>query len=273
MSKKPQETAAAALIPLFIIVLTPKGGVGKSLLAALIAHFLSNLSRKLRAVSIDSRHPTRRLLERIGVLVEIADLPTGEALRKDPHAVLRAFAPVQTALSQGAGSSDILVDVGSPAARPFLSYAIHSDLRERVKEAGYRTVVVVPVTAQPESIALGADTVMYAKQIFEDDGTVIVVANERDGVLPDMSDVSMARLLDQADATFVMPTLPPHWRKIDAASVLPGELPEMSLEEIAKIVGESDDMVRVVRSELRTWSRAMNEALRQALPGINPDKP
>ena len=267
------ERVAAAVMHLFIIVLTPKGGVGKSLLAALLARYLLGEGRMPHVVSVDSRHPTRRFLKRVGVPVTIADLPDGDELAADPHAVMRAFAPVQSALNDAAGTADIMLDLGSPGSRPFMEYAIRSELAERLQAAGYRPVVIVPATAQSEAIALAGDTLSLARDVFGELAHMVLVENRRDGSLPNDGNASMKRLLGSADARLVMEALPPHWTSLDAVSILPGELLSMPPAEIGALLGESEDMVRVIRGGMRTWSARLERAFAKAIPDMGPIEP
>ncbi|MEF2551667.1 hypothetical protein VQ042_09875 [Aurantimonas sp. A2-1-M11] len=267
---KAVEHAAKAVVFLFIIVLSPKGGVGKSLISSLLADFLVGRGRVPRVVSIDARHPTRRFLESLAVPVSFADLPSGAELAADPHAVMRAFAPVQAALSAATGKADIIIDIGSPGAKPALEYIFRSNLAKRLHESGYQPVVLVPSTAQSESLALAGDTLHFVRDTFGTDLCAVAVENQRDGALKRADDDAMKRFLAASNARLQMPVLPSHWKALDAADILPRELLSMSVDDIGRLLGENEDMVYVIRAELGEWMRQMERGFSTVLPGLDP---
>lgn len=155
-----------------------KGGVGKSLLAALSVDLLEIGGHKARIVQIDEQD---RLPALYPGRVQTVSLATLEDARSDPAAVVASFDGLYAEIEKTmADTTPMVADIGGPYQIATEEYFGMVDLDEDFVESGITVRWLIPTTAEPEAMRAAVRT---AKQV----GCVLpsairaIVLNGRDG--------------------------------------------------------------------------------------------
>jgi hypothetical protein len=165
-------------LPLLIVVMTGKGGVGKTLLSLAIADLFALAGLPLDIVQLDDQ---RRLAMALGCEVVSLDLAVLKRARKDPSALTRVFAPLYGLIeAMGRTGRSILLDVGATQQHALFDYAVLTELAGDLAEFGIAGRVLVPTVTDPESLRQAAQQLRRTADVFPSLDRVVVL-NERDG--------------------------------------------------------------------------------------------
>jgi hypothetical protein len=166
------------LLPLLMIVVSGKGGVGKTLLSLVIADLFTLAGLPLDVVQFDDQ---QRLAKALGCYVLSLDLAVLKRARKDPSALTKVFAPLFALIEamRRTGRS-VLVDVGATQQHALFDYAVLTELAADLDEFGIAGRVLVPTVIDPESLRQASHQLRRAADVFPALDRVVVL-NERDG--------------------------------------------------------------------------------------------
>ncbi len=138
------------MLPVFIFVLSGKGGVGKTLFSLATADLFDLNRAPIDVVQIDDQDRLAKALARDVTTIEIGLL---KKARKDPGVLTAAFHPLYAKIeAMPISDRSLLVDVGATQQHLLADYAGLTGLDEDLREFGIRTCAFIPVVADPESI-------------------------------------------------------------------------------------------------------------------------
>lgn len=156
------------------VILSGRGGVGKTLLAMLLTVALLIQNRTPRIVDADLQ---KRLQFLFPDYVTSVDIDQFEALEQDPLALARAFAAVPQAARAAAASvcTDVIVDTAATWHAAVIKYCAEIRLPETVKKLNGELVFLVPLTADADAILLAVDTAQKIEQLLPGAELVFVI--------------------------------------------------------------------------------------------------
>jgi hypothetical protein len=158
------------------VILSGRGGVGKTLLAALLTVALLLQKRSPRIVEADLQ---KRLQLLFPGRVTIIDIDRLEALEEDPLALARVFAAIPQAAREAASAigADVILDTAATWHLPIIKYASEIQLPEQVMALNGELVFLVPLTADADAILLAIDTAQKIEQLLPK-AELVFVRNE-----------------------------------------------------------------------------------------------
>lgn len=176
---KPSILNSPHTAPLIIIVVSGKGGVGKTLLSLAIADLYDLAGLPLDIVQLDDQQRLSRSLGRNVTSIDIAIL---KKARKDPSALTRAFEPMfRLVEAMRFSGRSLLVDVGATQQHALYDYALLTELSTDLVEFGITGRVMVPAVIDPESLRQAGQQLRRTADVFPALERVVVL-NERDGL-------------------------------------------------------------------------------------------
>jgi hypothetical protein len=258
--------------PILIFVLSGKGGVGKTLLSLLIADLFDLNDHTLDVIQIDDQNRLARSLARNVVTIDIALL---KKARKDPGALMRAFAPFyDLAAAMHKDERSLLVDIGATQQHLLLDYAALTELNDDLVEFGTRARAFIPIVADPESIEQGLRQIAALQRVLPSVSPCIVL-NQRDGKFEDISATSVAGELYHSALKPILATIP-HivMPRIEAGSWAYFERQHCRLIDVVgfnvqtamAVSGLSRPEAKLARGDVAAWVQVMEEALRPLFP-------
>lgn len=155
-----------------------KGGVGKSLLAALCVDLLEIVGHEARVVQIDEQD---RLPALYPGRVETVSLATLEDARNDPAAVVASFDGLYAEMEKTmADGIPMVADIGGPYQVPTEEYFGMADVDEDFVASGITVSWLIPTTAEPEAMRAAVRTAKEVGRVLPSAIRTIVL-NGRDG--------------------------------------------------------------------------------------------
>ena len=262
----------AISLPVVILVLSGKGGVGKTLLSLLIADLcdLNNIS--LDVVQIDDQSRLAKSLGRDVVSIDIALL---KKARKNPNILTAAFAPLYDFIAtMPVSGRSLLVDIGATQQHLLLDYAALTELDDDLREYGMSGLAFVPVVADPESIDQAARQIQALGRVLPS-LKVCLIFNERDGRFADLAPGSVAgelylRQLEPLLTTTPHITMP----RIEGGSWAFFERQHCHLIEVVSydvpttmaVSGLTRPEAKLARGDVASWMQVMEQAVAAVLP-------
>lgn len=164
-----------SLWKLFVIV-SGRGGVGKSLISMLLAVALLLRGREPRIIEADLQRRLEFLFPERTSTIAIDQL---EALAEgDPLALTKAFSLIPRAAREVAaqGSADLIVDSAATWHRPIIRYSTEVGLFNTVARLDGQLVFIVPVTADADAVLLAVETAEQIEQMMPQ-ATIVFVLN------------------------------------------------------------------------------------------------
>jgi len=244
--------------PIIATVIGPKGGIGKTLVARAAICRYHAAGVRPRIVQID-RTPVLPAL--YGEEVTAVALPTAEVQRNDPLATMVALEPLSEAIDATiADGRPLVTDVGGgPSASATVEY-IGKGRLDRHMQGRARSVVIVPVTSDPSTMALSMDLAEALEQAHPS-ARFVCALNHRDGPFRFFA----GSAADEVQRTRVRPfierhasiTIPP----IPAGALQPFEtlhlrftqMIEAEPDDLARQVGLSRTMTAVLQGDVAEW--------------------
>ena len=153
-----------------IWVINGKGGVGKSVLAMVLAWQYEAAGRPLRLIDIDDKAKLAEFMGHDRVL-SLRVGASAEELRANPALAYSYWDQLAAELIEG----DTAVDLGANMDRALLDWARKSDLDQVLEESGVSMDIYVPVTADPLAVAGGIQVLEAAEQVFPHARRVLVL--------------------------------------------------------------------------------------------------
>lgn len=257
---------------LLILVLSGKGGVGKTLLSLLLADLHDLNAIPLDVVQIDDQ---QRLSKTLGRDVATIDIALLRKARKDPNALTRAFAALYDLIAALPTSGRaLLVDVGATQQHLLLDYAALTELDEDLREFGITPLIFVPVVTDPESIDQAHRQIKALERVLPSAKPCLIL-NERDGRFADLVPGSVAADHYQRQIAPLLDTVPhitmprieagswahferQHCRLIDAVGY--------DVPTAMAVSGLSRPEAKLARGDVAAWFQVMETALAKILP-------
>lgn len=155
-----------------------KGGVGKSLIAAINVDLMEVYGHQARIVQVDEQNRLPGLYpDRVTSVMPA----TMDDLRRDPAAIVETFDPLYAAFENTAADGvPTVFDFGGPQQAAAEEYFALIDLNEDLVAAGLACTWLVPTTAEPEAMRSAVKTAANIGRILPSVNRVIVL-NHRDG--------------------------------------------------------------------------------------------
>ena len=164
---------------LLIIIAAGRGGVGKTLLAAMLAAYLLRLGRPPLLIEADVQ---RRLHALYPALTVPVNINCWEEMQQDPLALARAFARIpEVARVCAAAGRDQLVDTAATWHTPIIEYCAEINLAQLVQDLGGRLVFLLPITADLDSMNLMIGTIRMIEALLPA-AKIVPVRNAYQGV-------------------------------------------------------------------------------------------
>lgn len=259
-------------LPLLLLVLSGKGGVGKSLLSLLLGDLYDLNDVALDIVQIDDQNRLAKSLGRDVLTIDIALL---KKARKDPGALMRAFgAFYDLAAAMPTSGRSLLVDVGATQQHLLLDYAALTELNDDLVEFGIQARAFIPLVADPESIEQGLRQIESIKRVLPS-AALCIVLNERDGKFDAIAANSVAGELYQHHLKPLLTSIP-HitMPRIEAGSWGYFERQHCRLLDVVgydvatamAVSGLSRPEARIARGDVAAWVQEVEYALRPLFP-------
>ena len=205
-SKPPSESEAlAAAPPVACLVDGDVGGVGKSVMAILIAMCFALVEAPLKIYELDEQGKLRRFL---GPEVESLHAARLDADTDGERDLLPVFAPFHDALtSMSQTQQSVLLEVGGALTELMNSFVAEVDVDDDIMALGLAVIVFLLVVATEESIGQVVGQIGRLRQIMPS-ARIVIVLNERDGC-PKVASADMPEKLakDFAKALATYPSI------------------------------------------------------------------
>jgi hypothetical protein len=171
-------SALAAAPPIACIVDGDVGGVGKSLLAILIAMAFALIEAPLKVFELDEQGKLKRFL---GPEVESLHAARLDADADGERDLLPVFSPFHEALTTMPQTQrSLLLEVGGALTELTNSFVVEVDVDQDISALGLTVIVFLVVVATEESVGQVLAQIETLRRILPS-AQVVIVRNERDG--------------------------------------------------------------------------------------------
>jgi hypothetical protein len=249
------------------------GGVGKSLLAILIAMAFALIEAPLRIFELDEQGKLRRFLGREVESLHAAKLDADADGERD---LLPVFAPFHDALTtMPQTNQSVLLEVGGALTELTNSFVAEVDVDQDITALGLTVIIFLVVVATEESISQVLGQIGRLREIMPS-ARIVIVCNERDG-RPEAASADMPETLAKGFATALatypsirMPRLRLKSRRImEPLGAAPATVVAWRRDHFAeamkrtkKPLGEAKRFV----NDVAAWSGTMHSELVRILP-------
>lgn len=249
-----------ALWSLYIIV-AGRGGIGKTLLAALLTTALLKLGRPPLLVQADIQRRLDTLFPDLTTTINIDRL---EELSQNPMALVRAFAAIPTTMRIcAAGGRDEIVDTAATWHTPIVRYCAEVRLAEKVASLRGRLVFLVPTTADTDSLLLAIETVQMIETLVPMAQLVLVLNAHPTPVTFDVPDVikkfgksELQRLL-KSHRQIILPAISPAiWGVFERANLSAMDVIAADPKDLMTVVRADIDTVEIMQGRVEKWLNA-----------------
>jgi hypothetical protein len=261
LARKAEERAKDG--PVIHLVIGPKGGIGKSMLARLLIDLYRLMGNPVRIVQIDRTALLPRLY---GDLVSVVHLPTAEDMRSDPLATLFAMEPLSATIDASlADNAPVVIDVGGgPSAVATVEYIGKSRLDAHLRQNGARAMIWLVFVADFAAMAQSA-TLGRALEVAHPSAEIIAVLNERSGGFGFFPGSPPDEVWRETVAPFVEGRRSLQMPAVAAGALAPFEALGMTFAEIvnaeeatlAKRLGQSRAVATSLRGDVADWLKGM----------------
>lgn len=268
--KSPSAPPAPVSMPGVVVVASIKGGVGKTLLASVVADCATLAGQTLTVFQVDDQ---RRLEALLGARVQTI-APDLDAVMRSPKALTAPFAPLYTAcLAAAAGGPAILLDVGANRVENTTLWMQKVELAEDLREWELPVLILVPALVEAEALRQAAATIQ-AFEIALPAATIAFVENQRDGSVADLKPRSEAaqvlrnELMPLLGARhhLVMPCIEADaWAPFEAHNLRLIKAMTMAPAVAAELLGEEVADAKIMRSAITAFLQHMRAELSQVL--------
>ncbi|WP_310621278.1 P-loop NTPase family protein [Flexibacterium corallicola] len=251
----------------FVVTVSGKGGVGKSLLAQTAIELLILNQRSVETWQLDNQ---QQLEKTIGQSVKSLDIQTLKRSRKDPTVITKVFDPLFSGLETlPKTDATLLLDVGATQAGNLLDYAGLIDLDEELLLMNVRSLALVPCVAEPEAIRQAAKTLRVFEEVLPT-FDLALVKNLRDGELTNLSTVSQAGQIFEAELLPFLDRIPQitmplieagSWRAFEQNHCRFLEVGMMEIDDIRAMTGLSRPEAKLTRGDVLAFFALMEEEL------------
>ncbi len=258
--------------PLWTIVLSGKGGVGKSLFSLAYLDLCELNGVAVDIMQLDDQSRLERAVKRPVVSL---DMRTAKRARQDPTALTKTFSPLYKSLeSMNTTARSLHLDVGATQQLPLFDYAALVALDEDLREFGITGIAFVVATSDPQSIEQAARSLDGLSTVLPSLQPILVL-NERDGSfdqLPIASDALRiyTDLLEPKLAmvpTVRMPLITAgSWQWFERKSLRLLEVVAMDTPSVIAATGLSRPEAKLARGDVQAAFDVLEEGLAVHLP-------
>jgi hypothetical protein len=254
---------------------TEKGGVGKSLIAAINVDLMEVYGHQARIVQVDDQNRLPKLYPGRVTSVMPASM---DDVRRDPAAIVETFDPVYAAFEKTAADSvPTVLDFGGPQQAAGEEYFALIDLDEDLVSAGLTCTWLIPTTAEPEAMRSTVKTAGNIGRILPSVNRVIVL-NHRDGPFRfypgSPADVIWRDELEPLCAQLGAVKLPAisagSWAPFEMAGKRFIDVIGADIPQIREWTGRSHPAAKVIRGDVASFVAAADAALSPIL-GLKKD--
>jgi len=255
------------------MVIGPKGGIGKTLLARLLIDKHCAAGEATRIVQIDR---TPQLPDLYGNTVSVVRLPGAEALRADPLAAVVAMEPYTAAIDSSLrDGATLIVDVGGgPSAAATVEYVGKARVDAYLRQHGVRSTVFLVLLPDPAAMAQSVE-LGRALEVAYPSAEIVVVLNERDGKFRFFPGSVAERVWRATVAPFLFGRRTMHMPALPAGAMPPFETLGFTFTDvintdeltIAKRLGMSRAIAATLQGDVAMWLEAMWVAIDDVLNG------
>lgn len=272
-SKSPIQPVKAVTPPVTCIVDGDVGGVGKSLLAILIAMAFSLIDVTLRVFELDEQGKLQRFL---GPEVQSLHAARLDADADGERDLLPAFAPFHDALTtMPKTNTSALLEVGGALTELTNAFIAEVDVDEDISALGLNVIVFLVMVATEESVRQVLGQAATLERILPS-AQIVVVCNERDGCPKNASldmPEELAKGVDRLIATYPSIRMPRLRLKSRRLFEMLGESPPVIMswrhdhfqEAMARTKQSLAHSKRFV-NDVAAWSGTIHSELVRILP-------
>jgi hypothetical protein len=278
---KPSPQLAKGVVnapPVTCIIDGDVGGVGKSLLAILLAMAFSLVDLGLKVFELDEQGKLRRFLGPEVQSLHAAKLDVDADGERD---LLPIFAPFHEALTtMPETDSSLLLEVGGALTEIMNSFIAEVDVDQDISVLGLNVIVFLVMVATEESVRQVLGQAETLRRILPS-ARIVVVRNERDGCpvlasndMPEQLARDLERLLDNY-LHIRMPRLPLKSRRLfemlgEAPPTIMSWRHEHFREAMARTGKKLGPAKRFV-NDVAAWSNSIHSELTSILPFLGDD--
>ncbi len=253
------------------MVIGPKGGLGKTLLARLLIDKHRAAGESTRIVQIDR---TPQLPDLYGDAVSVVRLPGAEALRADPLAAVLAMEPYTAAIDSSLrDGATLIVDVGGgPSASGTVEYIGKARVDAYLRQHGVHSTIFLMLLPDPAAMAQSVE-LGRALEVAHPSAEIVVVLNERDGRFRFFPGSAAERVWRETVAPFLFGRQSMHMPALPAGAMPPFETLGFTFTDIintdettiAKRLGMSRAIAATLQGDVAAWLEAMWAAIDEVL--------
>lgn len=255
--------------PFVAITANDKGGVGKSTLNLVLIDLLMLNGISTQVIQVDEQERLSTLLgtrvQRIAVNLEDA--------RRDPKALMAAFAPIYHACSQSAqNGSALAIEIGANRLDSFSAWLKAVDLDEDLRRWNLPAVVFALAPGEIEAVRKGAAALQTFREALPCAQRVFVENRYGQKTIKDLAArqdtaaIIRKELLPALKGAqrLIMPAVEADsWAPFENAGIRFIKAIAMKPEEAAERLGEDIANVKVMRADLVRFFKAMHGQLSQ----------
>ncbi|MFZ5682768.1 MAG: hypothetical protein ACOY91_23805 [Pseudomonadota bacterium] len=245
-------------LPLFVPIVSDKGGIGKSLLAKVMAEWARLHKVPCGVVEVDTTGQSLK-----GLTDDVVSIAIDErTARRHPATVWRALTPLyQTIERIGHEGGMTIVEFGANEAARGALWAGMTDLQEELELLGTATLIVTPYTCQAEAMRRGVRSANAFMEVLPQ-ARLMLVENERDGRICDLHRSSEAAAVSRSlvgplaakAVTVKMPAIEEDsWAPFEAANVRLLDAVMMPVREIMAFTGLPLPEAKIIKGNVASW--------------------
>jgi hypothetical protein len=250
---------------LAMIVVSGRGGVGKTLLTSLLATTLLQAGRAPVLVQADTQ---RRLDALFPDLTTTIDINLLDELANDPLAVAKAFSPIPKGMRIAAHNhGDAIVDVAATWHTPVIHYCAQVSLAKKAIDLGGRLLFLLPTTADVDAVMLTIETVKMIETLVPL-AKIILVRNAHPAhvdflvqdVVKKFGKTDVQRILKSYNIITLPAISPTVWGYFERANLSPLDVIAADPKDLVSVMRTDVDTVEIAQAMVESW---MNTFIQQ----------
>ena len=200
-NSSPDEPTARQLRQRAIIVAQSKGGVGKTVVATIIAELLSLVrgEEHVRLLDCDSRHKLSLMFPDRTIKFEPG--ATLDEMRTDGRRAVAYWDKLGAQLFKGDHRTAVIADLGANVDRSVWEWATSSAIPRYFEKKGIKLDVVVPTTADPLAIEGAVSALGIVGDLFPSARRVLVLNESAGGFDPYRDHGPFRQIMDMPEVT------------------------------------------------------------------------
>ncbi len=260
------------LLPLWraFIICGGRGGIGKTLLAMLMAVVLLKIDRRPRLLQADIQQRLEKLFPDLTTTISIDQI---EALADDPLALVKAFSEIPRAARLCAAENrDLVVDTAATWHTQTIRYCAEARLPGKIAALGGKLTFLLPVTADVDSVVLAVDTALKIEQLLPSAELVFVLNDHPERVVIDLEAVKaqygeaeIKRLL-QVNRQIRLPKISQKiWGRFERANLSVIDVIATDVQTLTAIADADVDTTEVMQDRISAWLNAFSKEINPLL--------